>query len=130
MEYHISLWAEDNVRWMNVPTLAETIPSPYSGIKAGSISVVDPVQYPKFEASVGIDKDSFNFETDSIRVVFREPTVKPAGGFSFASWKTKMPHITASVTDYKGNTRSMVVFFEVTDEKTRIRVLERRHGER
>ena len=39
----------------------------------------------------------------------------------------KFPWVEAKVRDFAGHTRALKIYFSVTDEKTRIRVLEQKH---
>jgi hypothetical protein len=119
VEYEISLYAEDNVKWIN--THEQKVLK--TGIKTGSLMVHIRNQFPEVNRSIQVDPD--RLISDPIRVVFREPIESPPLGADLAA--EKHPYVEASVEDSRGNPRRLRVYFWVKDEKTRIRVLERKY---
>ncbi len=124
VEYEITIWAEDNVHFLNWPLSGKAIDPPYSGIERGEFIIDVPNQVPPLQIKRSWRKDQY--KSDPIRVVFREPTAGDPTVPSAAIPSTH-PSISATVFDYRGNERSLTVLFKVTDEKTRIRVLEQKH---
>ncbi len=134
VEYEVSMWAEDNVKWIsNAPSDAKdrSIPAPYTGIKEARFVIKIPNNSPPVEKEVQL-KDQF--VSEPVKVVFREPTPRdfhappfPIDPVAQANLERAWPSIVATARDYKGNERSLQIFFAVSDEKTRIRVLEQRH---
>lgn len=121
VEYEITIWAEDNIRYINWPLSGKQIDPPYSGIETGEIVIDIPNQVPPVKIQRSWRKDQF--KSEPIRVVFREPTT----GEPEMTNPPKFPSITATVFDYRGNGRSLTVLLKVSDEKTRVRVLEQKH---
>jgi|GEM_PF-4454411 len=131
VEYEIAVWADDNVKFTNDPNYAHCqklmIP-PYTGIQKMEITCEDPCQNPKYVKSVNLC-DGSSYETSPFKVIFREPSPSALSGCHDESkLKDKYPFIEAGATDYKGNVRKLRVYFSVSDEKTRIRVLEQKHN--
>ncbi|MBF0545384.1 MAG: hypothetical protein HQM08_13170 [Candidatus Riflebacteria bacterium] len=130
VEYEISLWAEDNVKWLSNPPsiFLGRINPPFTGIRDGKLEVVIPNIRPPFKDGLGIDGSQF--VSGPIRAIFREPTVGPilqVPEFTpsiQADYDSRFPFVKASVSDFRGNQRTLKVYFTVSDEKTRIRVLE------
>ncbi|RCK76714.1 MAG: hypothetical protein OZSIB_3306 [Candidatus Ozemobacter sibiricus] len=124
VEYEVTIWAEDNVHFLNWPLSGKVIDPPYSGIERGEFIIDVPNQVPPLQIRRSWRKDQY--KSEPIRVVFREPTVGeptvPGPGNP-----SQHPSISATMFDYRGNERSLTVLFKVTDEKTRIRVLEQKH---
>ncbi|HOT27273.1 MAG TPA: hypothetical protein PLU72_03720 [Candidatus Ozemobacteraceae bacterium] len=131
VQYDLSLWAEDNVKWLNdednLLNLPITqIPAPYTGVAHARLSYSIENVYPPQAASVELPNNAFS--TQPLPVIFREPTPPLSGGANLATLQSgKFPWVEATVRDYAGQTRTLKVFFTVTDEKTRIRVLEQKH---
>jgi len=131
VQYDLSLWAEDNVKWLNdednllnLPVLQ--IPAPYTGIARARLSYSVENVYPPQAASVELPNNAFS--SKPLPVIFREPTPPLGGGVNLATLQSgKFPWVEATVRDYAGQTRSLKVFFTVSDEKARIRVLEQKH---
>ncbi|MBF0500465.1 MAG: hypothetical protein HQM09_10055 [Candidatus Riflebacteria bacterium] len=127
VEYEINLWAEDNVKWINDGT-NRVISSPFTGIANVEITVSDPRQTPPLNIKYDSQGEALTYWIPSIRAVFREPVNEVLSPLdSEATWDTKCPHIEAIAKDFKGNKRSLKVYFNVTDEHSRIRVLEQKH---
>ncbi|NLI77171.1 MAG: hypothetical protein GX442_12110 [Candidatus Riflebacteria bacterium] len=131
VEYEITVWAEDNVHYMNNWD-GHSMTSPFSGVRRGQIDVEVPNQVPPVRIHREWIQDQFKAEP--LRVVLREPTTnKPDRSMTDATLRAGYPSVSVKVEDHRGNERALTVFFEVTDEKTRIRVLEQKHkkeGER
>jgi len=132
VQYDISLWAEDNVKWLNdkenlLGLPVTSIPAPYTGIVKANLSYSLENVYPPMTGSVEVSPGAFC--SKPLSVIFREPTPRQnPGSLSHDSLRTgKYPSVEASVTDYAGLTRTLKVYFVVTDEKTKIRVLEQKH---
>ncbi|HOY65781.1 MAG TPA: hypothetical protein PLP29_02775 [Candidatus Ozemobacteraceae bacterium] len=135
VEYEVALWAEDNCKWINLtdaslgyPALVGArIAAPFTGIESAGIDCVVPNQYPKVVLKTGMGSDRYVSET--LRVTFREPT--RLGGLptpgDTAAWDEGYPSITAWAKDYKGNERRLKIYFQVTDEKVKVRVMEQQH---
>ncbi|MBI3038607.1 hypothetical protein HYY75_06075 [bacterium] len=98
VEHQLWVYAEDNVK-----VAAPPIPSPFTGIKSLSFRCYDSNQFPP------LDSKKLN----------GPPTVALLDG-------NGNPWIEVEATDVKGNSRKMKIFFEVTDEKAKIRVLEQK----
>lgn len=131
VQYDLSLWAEDNVKWLNdednlLKLPITRIPAPYTGVEHAQLSYSIENVYPPQAASVKLPDNAFS--TTPLPVIFREPTPPLSGGANLATLQSgKFPWVEATVRDYAGQTRSLKIFFTVTDEKTRIRVLEQKH---
>lgn len=129
VQYDLSLWAEDNVKWLNdqdnlLGLPVTQIPAPYTGVARARLSYAIENAYPPMTGSVDLPPNTFT--TPSLPVIFREPT-PPGPPRADDLQSGKYPFVEASVLDYAGQRRSLKVYFAVTDEKTRIRVLEQKH---
>jgi hypothetical protein len=122
VEYEISLWAEDNVKWVN--TDAEKLVL-RTGIPQGSLTVRVRNQFPEVVRTVSAQTNALC--TPPLSVVFREPIKEPETLSIPFLEANGYPFVEAEVTDWKGNTRRLKVFFWVKDEKTRVRVIERKY---
>jgi len=135
VEYEVALWAEDNCKWIKLsdaglghPALVgAVIPPPYTGIESAGLKCVVPNQYPKLELETRMGSDRYVSET--MRVTLREPTRPgplPAPPDA-AAWDADYPSVEAWAKDFKGNERRLKVYFLVTDEKVKVRVMEQQH---
>jgi len=131
VQYDLTLWAEDNVKWLNdknnLLNLPVTqIPAPYTGVAHAKLSYAIENVYPPQAASVELPNNAFS--TQPLPVIFREPTPSLEGPVNLATLQSgKFPWVEAKVRDFAGHTRALKIYFSVTDEKTRIRVLEQKH---
>jgi len=135
VEYEVALWAEDNCKWIKLsdaglghPALVgAVIPPPFTGIESAGLKCVVPNQYPKLELETRMGSD--RYVSDTLRATFREPTRPgplPAPPDA-AAWNADYPSIEAWAKDFKGNERRLKVYFQVTDEKVKVRVMEQQH---
>ncbi|HOY65584.1 MAG TPA: hypothetical protein PLP29_01785 [Candidatus Ozemobacteraceae bacterium] len=133
VQYDLSLWAEDNVKWLNdeddlLHLPVTRIPAPYTGIARARLSYGIENVYPPVTGNVDLPPNAFS--TQPLPVIFREPTppLPPGGGATLGALQSgKYPWVEATATDYAGLTRTLRVYFTVTDEKTSIRTLEQKH---
>jgi len=132
VQYDLSLWAEDNVKWLNdrenlLGLPVTSIPAPYTGIARATLSYSIENVYPPMTGSIAMGPETFS--SKPLPVIFREPTPQQnPDSLTYEALKSgKYPSVEASVTDYAGLTRTLKVYFLVTDEKTKIRVLEQKH---
>lgn len=132
VEYLISVWVDDNVKWATKDesgtVLTEIISVP-TGVKEGEINVVIPNQVPSVNLNLTLDTN--NSVSDEFRVVFREPTtdsskLKGSGDFQ----GNKFPFIEVTAKDFSGLTRKIKLFVAVTNENPDIRIIERQHQKR
>lgn len=128
VEYEVHVWAEDNVKWIRDNT-GRVIHPPYTGIQKLEVTVNDPKQRPPLNVRFDSGGETMTFWMEKpIQVVFREPvTTSLNRGAGETSWDGTFPSIEAKAWDFKGNQRSLKVYFNVTDELSRIRVLEQKH---
>lgn len=114
VEYLVSFWADDNVHFVKT---SGTIQNSYNGIKDSIVEISVPNQYPPINIKA-------NFKPNSriigpYKIICREPIMDEISLNS-----TNHPRIYVKVIDLRGNIRELEVYFKVTDEKTRIRILE------
>lgn len=128
IEYEVHVWAEDNVKWIKDST-GRTIHTPYTGIQKLEVYVNDPKQRPPLRLKYDSAGETLDFwMKDPIRAVFREPVPgNPVRAAGETAWDANFPYVEAKAWDFKGNQRSLKVYFNVTDELSRIRVLEQKH---
>jgi hypothetical protein len=141
VEYLVWIWAEDNVKWSSIP--GERIAK--SGIRQCEIKIQDPNQNPPLSISKSIGeldaqtedptkKELDRFWHGPYRLVCREPTttfstdslIGNSNPHSFLE-NNKNPFVEAMVTDYSGNVRALKVYFQVSDVKARVRIIEQKH---
>jgi len=128
VEYKISVWADDNVKWatMEAGKVLDKVIAIPTGIFAGEILVEVPNQHPAATYKKPLDKDKA--VTEPLIVVFREPTQPLAGKPSENSLKNaRYPFIEVKATDFAGLTRKIRLYVTVSDDNPEIRVLERSH---
>jgi len=129
VEYLIDVWSDDNIKWATIDSsgqkLDSVIPIP-TGVQNGEITVEVPNQFPRANYRAPIDKqESVN---GRLRVVFREPTLKDAGGSDENELlNSRFPFIDVKATDYAGLERSIRLYLRITNENPNIRVLDRKH---
>jgi len=128
VEYEIHVWAEDNVKWLKDPT-GRVIHSPYTGIQRLEVSVNDPKQRPPLSSRFDSGGETLSFWMENpIKAVFREPVGgNPNRSAGETVWDGNFPSVEAKAWDFKGNQRSLKIYFKVTDELSRVRVLEQKH---
>ncbi|MFZ2955488.1 MAG: hypothetical protein WA705_01130 [Candidatus Ozemobacteraceae bacterium] len=128
VEYEINVWAEDNVKWIHDPS-GRVIHPPFTGIANLEVTVSDSTQRPPLLAKMDSRGETLSFWLPMpIRAVFREPVPTQLNRTSGETiWDKNFPFVEAKAWDFKGNQRSLKVYFNVTDELSRIRVLEQKH---
>lgn len=128
VEYLVSVWADDNVKWATKDESGVVLPKIISiptGITEGSIKIDIPNQLPKISQDIPLDPGSS--VSKEIKVVFREPTL-PVGSNQVSFYMDKkFPSIEVSAKDFSGLTRKIKLFISVSNEKPDIRIIERQH---
>ncbi len=128
VEYEITVWADDNVKWatMEAGKVLDNIIAIPTGVVSGEVVVEVPNQHPRASYKMLFDREKA--VTKPLTVVFREPTPPLHGQLSLnAMHQLKFPFIEVKATDYAGLTRKIRLYVSVSNEKPEIRVLERSH---
>jgi hypothetical protein len=130
VEYKISVWADDNVKWTTAEAngaVLEEARGFKTGICNGSINLRIPNQYPTYSASQNLNPDSYI--SKELSAVFREPTAKSAKISSETDLtNARFPFIEVRAEDFVGNKRIVRLYFRISDENPKIKVIERKHG--
>lgn len=128
VEYKISVWADDNVKWatMEAGKVLDKVIAIPTGIFSGEILVEIPNQHPAATYRKPLDKNKA--VTDPLIVVFREPTRAISGKLDETNLQeARYPFIEVTATDFAGLTRKIRLYVTVSDDNPEIRVLERSH---
>ena len=142
VEYEISVWAQDNSRYMKRETFASkpsSTPSEFQGnsitgnvgsgikelkisCKNGAITEFEPTLSPSIVWSKCVH--------GPYKVVFRDPSANMANSSSvpdIITLNSQNPSLQVTAKDVAGNERILRLFFQIEDKKARIRTLEERH---
>jgi hypothetical protein len=128
VEYLVSIWADDNVKWATVDEsgeVMENILAIPTGIKQGEAIIEIPNQVPKMTHKIPLDPAAAT--TPEFKVVFREPT--PPGGKDEESFylNKKFPFIEVTAADFAGLTRKIRLYLRISNENPNIRIIESQH---
>ncbi len=131
VEYIISVWTDDNVKWSNIDTMGgiqPTIQAFPSGINRGEMTVEIPNQWPGFKERVVFN--AADAVHGNMRVVFREPTSTSPVSSEADLVGLKFPSIEVKVEDYAGLKREIKLYVRISNENPNIRVIDRKHERR
>jgi hypothetical protein len=136
VEYEISVWVQDNSRYvsneggrMPEASVDATNSTPGSGLKALTISCRNGGQ-TEFEPTISTS-DIWNKTVHGpFKVVFRDPSSNLFDSTSvpdLISLSSQNPSIQVTARDVADNQRTLRLFFQIQDKKARIRTIEQRH---
>jgi hypothetical protein len=128
VEYFISVWADDNVKWATkdeAGQILDNIISIPSGIEEGEGFIDIPNQYPRAHHKIEFAKPQA--VTPEVRTVFREPTKPGSSDMVSYFMANKFPSIEVWVKDFSGLKRKIKLFLRISNENPNIRTIERQH---
>ncbi len=136
VEYEIRVWTQDNSRYvaneggrMPEAVVDSYNSTPGSGIKELKISCKNGSS-TEFEPTISSTEAWNSCLHGPYKIVFRDPSSKLFDGSSvpdLISLSNNNPSITVIAKDVAGNSRTLRLFFQIRDQKARIRTLEQRH---
>ena len=130
VEYKISVWADDNVKWSTTElsgAVLDDIRSFKTGVVNGKISLRIPNQNPTYSANQNLDPNQYI--SKDLQAVFREPTIKnPKISSESDLTSGRFPFVEVRAEDFVGNRRTIRLYFKISDENPKIKVIERKHG--